>query len=221
MSLVDVPSEALFATAAAQPHDPGFVPFVRRAAGGRDPGRDRVGRVRVLHRTRARGARGGGAAGRHRADDVRGPARPDRVSRTATRPASCAGPASATGSSPTRRPGAPSCSSATARATATPRATRDIVWAKRSLVRICLEAGWAFRRWTEFREIETWLDGDPGRLARGSGDAARAASDARSSAARRCGARAAWIRRPDAWPPAVLAPVRPSARSPRTAPSRA
>ena len=31
MSLVDVPSEALFATAAAQPHDPGFVPFVRRA----------------------------------------------------------------------------------------------------------------------------------------------------------------------------------------------
>jgi uracil-DNA glycosylase len=31
------------------------------------------------------------------------------------------------------------------------------VWAKRSLVRICLEAGWPFRRWTEFREIEAWL----------------------------------------------------------------
>ncbi len=31
MSLVDVPSAALLATAAAQPHDPGFVPFVRRA----------------------------------------------------------------------------------------------------------------------------------------------------------------------------------------------
>ena len=31
MGLVDVPSADLLATAAAQPHDPGFVPFVRRA----------------------------------------------------------------------------------------------------------------------------------------------------------------------------------------------
>ena len=31
MALVDAPSAALLATAAAQPHDPGFVPFVRRA----------------------------------------------------------------------------------------------------------------------------------------------------------------------------------------------
>ena len=30
----------------------------------------------------------------------------------------------------------------------------DIVLAKRSLVRICLEAGWPFQRWTEFREID-------------------------------------------------------------------
>ena len=33
----------------------------------------------------------------------------------------------------------------------------DIVFAKRSLVRICLEAGWPFHRWTEFTEIEAWL----------------------------------------------------------------
>jgi 2-hydroxy-3-keto-5-methylthiopentenyl-1-phosphate phosphatase len=33
----------------------------------------------------------------------------------------------------------------------------DVVFAKRSLVRICLEAGWPFRRWTEFAEIEAWL----------------------------------------------------------------
>ena len=38
------------------------------------------------------------------------------------------------------------------------RRLRDVVFAKRSLVRICLEAGWAFRRWTEFSEIDTWLD---------------------------------------------------------------
>ena len=33
----------------------------------------------------------------------------------------------------------------------------DMVFAKRSLVRICLEAGWPFHRWTEFAEIDAWL----------------------------------------------------------------
>lgn len=33
----------------------------------------------------------------------------------------------------------------------------DVVFAKRSLVRICLEAGWRFERWTEFQEIDRWL----------------------------------------------------------------
>jgi 2-hydroxy-3-keto-5-methylthiopentenyl-1-phosphate phosphatase len=33
----------------------------------------------------------------------------------------------------------------------------DIVFAKRSLVRLCLENGWPFRRWTEFAEIDDWL----------------------------------------------------------------
>jgi 2-hydroxy-3-keto-5-methylthiopentenyl-1-phosphate phosphatase len=33
----------------------------------------------------------------------------------------------------------------------------DIVFAKRSLVRLCLENGWPFRRWTEFSEIDAWL----------------------------------------------------------------
>jgi 2-hydroxy-3-keto-5-methylthiopentenyl-1-phosphate phosphatase len=33
----------------------------------------------------------------------------------------------------------------------------DVVFAKRSLVRICIEAGWAFQRWTEFSEIDAWL----------------------------------------------------------------
>ena len=33
----------------------------------------------------------------------------------------------------------------------------DVVFAKRSLVRICLEAGWPFQRWTEFAEIDAWL----------------------------------------------------------------
>ena len=33
----------------------------------------------------------------------------------------------------------------------------DVVFAKRSLVRICIEAGWAFQRWAELREVDAWL----------------------------------------------------------------
>ena len=33
----------------------------------------------------------------------------------------------------------------------------DVVFAKRALVPICVEAGWPFRRWTEFSEIDAWL----------------------------------------------------------------
>jgi 2-hydroxy-3-keto-5-methylthiopentenyl-1-phosphate phosphatase len=33
----------------------------------------------------------------------------------------------------------------------------DVVFAKRSLERICLEAGWPFHRWTAFSEIDAWL----------------------------------------------------------------
>ena len=33
----------------------------------------------------------------------------------------------------------------------------DVVFAKRSLVRISVEAGWPFHRWTEFSEIDAWL----------------------------------------------------------------
>jgi 2-hydroxy-3-keto-5-methylthiopentenyl-1-phosphate phosphatase len=35
----------------------------------------------------------------------------------------------------------------------------DIVFAKRLLERICLDAGWPFTRWTRFSEIEAWLAG--------------------------------------------------------------
>jgi hypothetical protein len=33
----------------------------------------------------------------------------------------------------------------------------ELVFAKRSLERICLEAGWPFRRWTAFNELDAWL----------------------------------------------------------------
>jgi hypothetical protein len=33
----------------------------------------------------------------------------------------------------------------------------DVVFAKRALVKICLDNAWPFRRWTEFAEIDAWL----------------------------------------------------------------
>jgi 2-hydroxy-3-keto-5-methylthiopentenyl-1-phosphate phosphatase len=33
----------------------------------------------------------------------------------------------------------------------------DIVFAKRALVRLCLENSWPFQRWTELAEIDSWL----------------------------------------------------------------
>ena len=34
----------------------------------------------------------------------------------------------------------------------------DIVFAKHQLVALCLDNGWPFRRWTEFAEIDAWLE---------------------------------------------------------------
>ena len=35
----------------------------------------------------------------------------------------------------------------------------DVVFAKHALLRLCVENGWPFRRWTEFVEIDAWLRG--------------------------------------------------------------
>lgn len=33
----------------------------------------------------------------------------------------------------------------------------DVVFAKHALLRLCAENGWPFRRWTEFAEVDAWL----------------------------------------------------------------
>ena len=35
----------------------------------------------------------------------------------------------------------------------------DVVFAKHQLIALCLENGWPFRRWTEFAEVDAWLAG--------------------------------------------------------------
>jgi len=156
MSLVDVPAEALFATAAAQPHDAGFVPFVRRAQAAKipveivsdgfgffiQPALDAlgVGELPVITaRTTFEGRRASIAfPNAHPTCHVCGTCKRDRVlaHRAAGRVVVFIGD----GESDRYAAG-----------------YSDIVWAKRALVRICLEAGWEFRRWTEFREIDAWL----------------------------------------------------------------
>jgi 2-hydroxy-3-keto-5-methylthiopentenyl-1-phosphate phosphatase len=34
----------------------------------------------------------------------------------------------------------------------------DLVFAKRALIQICVDAGWPYQRWTEFAEIGAWLE---------------------------------------------------------------
>ena len=41
----------------------------------------------------------------------------------------------------------------------------DVVFAKQSLERFCLEQRWPFQRWTSFAEIDRWLEAELGRFA--------------------------------------------------------
>jgi 2,3-diketo-5-methylthio-1-phosphopentane phosphatase len=158
MSLVDSTAEDLLATAAAQPHDPGFVPFVRRAQAAHvpveivsdgfgffiEPALEALG-VGELPVITARTTFEGRRAtitfpnGNSRCF-VCGTCKRDRV--LAHQAAGRAVVFIGDGESDRYAAG-----------------YSDIVWAKRSLVQICLEAGWAFRRWTAFAEIDEWFEG--------------------------------------------------------------
>jgi 2-hydroxy-3-keto-5-methylthiopentenyl-1-phosphate phosphatase len=170
MALVDDDEAALLATAAAQPHDAGFVPFVRRAQAAGipvevvsdgfgffiGPALERLGTAElpiVTARTTFadRRARIEWPNGNPRCF-VCGTCKRDRVlaHRAAGRRVVFIGD----GESDRYAAG-----------------YSDVVFAKRALVRICLEAGWPFHRWTEFSEIDAWLAGtldawraDPGSL---------------------------------------------------------
>jgi 2-hydroxy-3-keto-5-methylthiopentenyl-1-phosphate phosphatase len=156
IALLDAPASVLLATAAAQPHDPGFVSFVRLAQGAGipvdvvsdgfgffiEPALEAlgVGELPVITaRTTFEGGRASIDFPNGRPDCfVCGTCKRNRV--LAHQAAGRAVVFIGDGESDRYAAG-----------------YSDVVWAKRSLVRICLEAGWAFRRWTEFREVEAWL----------------------------------------------------------------
>jgi 2-hydroxy-3-keto-5-methylthiopentenyl-1-phosphate phosphatase len=158
MAMVDAPASALLATAAAQPHDPGFVPFVRRAQAAKipveivsdgfgffiAPALEALG-VGELPVVTARTTFDGQRAAitfpnGHPSCLVCGTCKRNRV--LAHQAAGRAVVFIGDGESDRYAAG-----------------YSDIVWAKRSLVRICIEAGWPYQRWTEFLEIDSWLEG--------------------------------------------------------------
>ncbi len=157
MELIDASPAALLATAAAQPHDPGFVPFVRRAQAAGipveivsdgfgffiEPALEALGVGElpvVTARTTFEGRRASIAfPNGHPTCLVCGTCKRNRV--LAHQAAGRAVVFIGDGESDRYAAG-----------------YSDVVWAKRSLERICLEAGWPFQRWTEFREIEAWLE---------------------------------------------------------------
>jgi 2-hydroxy-3-keto-5-methylthiopentenyl-1-phosphate phosphatase len=157
VALVDAPREALLATALAQPHDPGFVPFVRRAQAAGVPVEVvsdgygffiapalqalGVGELPVVTaRTTFDGRRASiEFPNGHPTCFVCGTCKRNRV--LAHQAAGRAVVFVGDGESDRYAAG-----------------YSDLVWAKRALVSICREAGWAFRRWTGFREIEAWLE---------------------------------------------------------------
>ena len=156
LELIDASPTALLATAAAQPHDPGFVPFVRRAQAAGipveivsdgfgffiEPALEALGVGElpvVTARTTFEGRRASITfPNGNPACFVCGTCKRDRV--LAHQAAGRAVVFIGDGESDRYAAG-----------------YSDVVWAKRSLVRICVEAGWPFHRWTEFREIGAWL----------------------------------------------------------------
>ena len=156
MDLVEADPQALLATAAVQPHDPGFVPFVRLAQAAGIPieivsdgfgffirpalqalgvGELPVVTARTVftgRRARLEFPNG------HPTCLICGTCKRQRVlaHRAAGRRVVFIGD----GESDRYAAG-----------------YADVVFAKRSLVKICEEMGWPFQPWTEFREIEAWL----------------------------------------------------------------
>jgi 2-hydroxy-3-keto-5-methylthiopentenyl-1-phosphate phosphatase len=156
MSRIEADPAALLATAAAQPHDPGFVPFAHHAHGAGipveivsdgfgyfiGPALERLGVPElpvVTARTEFHGRRPRlEFPNGHPSCLVCGTCKRQRVlaHRAAGRRVVFIGD----GDSDRYAAG-----------------YSDIVFAKRSLERICLEAEWPYRRWTAFSEIDAWL----------------------------------------------------------------
>ncbi len=156
MSMIEADPAALLATAAEQPHDTDFVPFVRRAQAASipieivsdgfgyfiGPALERLGVPEVpvvTARTEFHGRRPElQFPNGHPTCFVCGTCKRQRVlaHRAAGRQVAFIGD----GDSDRYAAG-----------------YSDVVFAKDSLERICLEAGWPYQRWTSFSELDAWL----------------------------------------------------------------
>lgn len=158
MGLVEAPDggAAMLATAAAQPHDPGFAPFVRRALAAGvpveivsdgfgfyiPPALASLGLEDLPATTNRTIFEGGGARidfpNGHPTCFICGTCKRARV--LAHQAAGRAVVFIGDGESDRYAAG-----------------HADVIFAKRALVPICIANGWPFHRWTDFAEIDAWL----------------------------------------------------------------
>ena len=157
VELISAPPDALAATAAAQPHDPGFAPFVARAQAARipvevvsdgfgffiEPALRDLGVERVPVVTAATTFPPGRPPridfpNGHPACFVCGTCKRNRV--LAHQAAGRAVVFIGDGASDRYAAG-----------------YSDVVWAKEQLAALCIEHGWPYRPWTDFEEVDRWL----------------------------------------------------------------
>jgi 2-hydroxy-3-keto-5-methylthiopentenyl-1-phosphate phosphatase len=157
VTLIRATEAELLATAAVQPHDPGFAPFARRAVAAGIP-------VEVV--SDGFGFFIGPALARLGLAEL-----PIVTARTTF------GPGGTRISWPNGHPDCQVCGTCKRQRVLAQQAAgrtvvfigdgesdryaagyADLIFAKRSLVPICLDNGWAFERWTEFAEIHAWLN---------------------------------------------------------------
>ena len=158
MAMVDADPAALLATAAAQPHDPGFVPFVRRAQAAASRSRSSPtgsGSSSSRRSRRSASAEVPVVTARTTFDGRRAH---DRLSRMATRRCFVCGTCKRHRVLAHQAAGRAVVFIGDGESDRYAAGYSDVVFAKRSLVRICIEAGWPFHRWTEFAEIDAWLE---------------------------------------------------------------
>jgi 2,3-diketo-5-methylthio-1-phosphopentane phosphatase len=157
VTLIQATEAELLATAAVQPHDPGFLPFARRATSAGIP-------VEVV--SDGFGFFIGPALARLGLAEL-----PVVTARTTF------GPGGARIDWPNGHPDCQVCGTCKRQRVLAHQAAgravvfigdgesdryaagyADVIFAKRALVPICLDAGWPFERWTEFAEIHAWLN---------------------------------------------------------------
>jgi 2,3-diketo-5-methylthio-1-phosphopentane phosphatase len=159
VGLITAPPEALEALAASQPHDPGFAPFVRRAQAAGIPVEvvsDGFGFF-IEPALASLGVRGVPVI---TASTTFPPGERARITFPNGHPRCfVCGTCKRTRVQAHQAAGRAVVFIGDGHSDRYAAGYADVTFAKHALLRLCVENGWLFRRWTEFVEIDAWLAG--------------------------------------------------------------